>query len=110
MDIIQENRDRLPLLRISGTFDLYAVTTFRMAIEPLIDLDSRDIALDLSGVTHIDSSAMGTIIHCMSAMREQGRTIILTRVRPEQARIFEAVRLDKIFVLIDGDEFEKNFP
>ncbi len=110
MEIAQEKRGRLPLLRLSGTFDLYAVPGFRMAMEPLVESGADDIALDLAGVTHLDSSAMGILIHFMSAMREQGRTILLTRVRPEHLRIFEVVRLDKIFLMVDGAEFDRNFP
>lgn len=110
MEIAIEHRRDLPLFKLGGTFDLYAVGAFRLEVEPVLEATTGDIALDFDEVTHIDSSGMGTIINVMHTLRDQGRTVILTRVPPNLMKVFGYARLDQFFTIIDGAEFDQNFP
>ena len=110
METFLEQRGEMPLFRLAGVFDLYAVGGFRMAVEPVLEATTADVALDFAEVTHIDSSGMGTIIQVMHRLRDDGRTVILTRVPPNLAKIFGYARLDQFFLIVDGEEFDERFP
>lgn len=46
----------------------------------------------------------------MHRLRDDGRTVILTRVQPNLAKIFEYARLDQFFLIVEGKEFDARFP
>jgi anti-sigma B factor antagonist len=61
----------------------------------------RDIFVDLSGVSYIDSSGVASLVEAFQSTRKQGTGFSLVAVNPAAMRVLELARLDKIFTIHD---------
>jgi anti-sigma B factor antagonist len=52
--------------------------------------------LDLSGVTHIDSAAVGTIVKCFSRAKKSGKTLCLAGLTGMVAGTLKLTQVDKV--------------
>jgi anti-sigma B factor antagonist len=66
---------------------------------PRVDSDTRQVTLDLSNVTFLDSMGLGVILGTKKRLAATGRELELVVASPEIRRIFEITMLDRIFAL-----------
>lgn len=59
----------------------------------------RRVTVDLSAVTHIDTSGLASLVEVLQAARTQGKECVLVGVRQEVRRVFELARLDGLFAI-----------
>ncbi|HKP25831.1 MAG TPA: STAS domain-containing protein [Dongiaceae bacterium] len=59
----------------------------------------RDILVDLSEVTYIDSSGIASLIEGLQAARKQKNDLALVSVSQRARRVLELARLDKVFTI-----------
>ena len=59
----------------------------------------RDILVDLSQVTYIDSSGIASLIEGLQAARKQKNDLALVSVSQRARRVLELARLDKVFTI-----------
>src|SRR5919106_4116348 len=78
-------------LRLSGEFDLSAVETFRLAIETSADPD-REIVLDLTDLTFLDSSGIRAILTMAQEIGTNG--VLLRKARPNVRRVIELIGIE----------------
>ena len=80
-------------VRVTGEVDIYTATQFKEPIEKLIEANTKDIFLDLTDLSYIDSTGIGilielrkgsmsrdlnlSLIHILSAMWEPGCSTML---------------------------------
>ena len=86
------------VVALSGEIDLEKAPEVRRAL-----LDSmkqkRDILVDLSEVTYIDSSGVASLIEGLQAARKQKNDLALVSVSQRARRVLELARLDKVFTI-----------
>ena len=79
------------VLAISGELDLYTGPQLRDAVLAATD-DGRDhIAVDLNGVTFIDSTGLGVLVACLKRVRE--RDGALTLIAPDTSPLIRLLSL-----------------
>ena len=61
-----------------------------------VDGGSRKLVLDLSGLSYIDSSGIGTIVMCAGRMKQAGGRMRVAGANGVVARTFEVVRLSVV--------------
>lgn len=85
-------------VRISVTGDVDVQTAAELERRLLAQLASgRDVLLDLSAVSFIDSSGVHAIVAAVRSARSRGRELVLHTVLPRQARkLFDITRLDDV--------------
>ena len=67
------------ILKLCGDFDFKSNKAFRTARDSVLGKPGVDkIELDLSGITDIDSSALGMILHLQDKAKETKQTMTLT--------------------------------
>ena len=94
-------RDGLGLIKLTGEVDLYTAPRFKDDLVALIDDGVADVVIDLSGVTFIDSTALGVIISGVKRMRERdGHLAIVAGSRPV-VRILDITGLNKVLTIFD---------
>ncbi len=72
----------------------------REALSKLVDSDTtRQVTLELSDVTFLDSMAIGVILGAKKRLVASGRDLELVVGNPDIRRIFEITMLDRIFAL-----------
>ena len=58
---------------------------------------TRRIIVDLSNVTHVDSSGLGALLHAWSAAQNKGCELELANLNPRVEKLVEITRLDTVF-------------
>lgn len=64
----------------------------------------KDLIVDLSGVTYIDSSGIASLVEAFQQSRKQGTHFALAAVSPAALRVFQLARLDTVFTIVDSVE------
>src|SRR5919197_1033374 len=58
---------------------------------------TRRIIVDLSHVTHVDSSGLGALLHAWSAAQNKGCDLEIANLNPRVEKLVEITRLDTVF-------------
>ena len=92
---ITESQGRL-IIALEGEIDLEQAGAVRRAL-----LDSlkkgRNVLVDLSQVTYIDSSGIASLVEGLQVARKQKSELALVAVSQRVRRVLELARLDKVF-------------
>ena len=89
-------RGGLALLDVHGDLDLHVAPELRERITAVIDEGTSSLLLDLSGVTFVDSMALGVILGGMKRLRAKGGRLRLVVPQQDVRRIFEITLLDHV--------------
>ncbi len=105
---VREERGNL-VVSFEGDVDLEYSPTARKVLLDAVRQD-RDVLVDLSGVSYIDSSGVANLVEAFQISREKGTGFALVSVSAEALRVFGLARLDEVFaihesleVALDGD-------
>lgn len=85
------------LIKVSGEVDLYSSPELRKVILKSVPSGKGDLAIDLSGVTYIDSSGVATLVEGLRSARENGSGFVLVMPSPAVTQVLELARLDSVF-------------
>jgi anti-sigma B factor antagonist len=61
----------------------------------------RELTIDFSGVTYIDSSGVATLVEAMRIAAQQGTRLVLAGVRGQPHYLFCATQFDQIFPIVE---------
>jgi anti-sigma B factor antagonist len=61
----------------------------------------REVTIDFSGVTYIDSSGVATLVEAMRIAAQQGTRLVLAGVRGQPHYLFCATQFDQIFPIVE---------
>jgi anti-sigma B factor antagonist len=64
--------------------------------------ENRNLLVDLSGVTYIDSSGVASLVEALQASRKNGTGFALAAASEAARRVLELARLDKVFTMYDS--------
>jgi anti-anti-sigma factor len=92
------------VVTVGGDVDLHSAPLLRDELTSLADADVREIVLDLSGATFLDSMALGVILAAKKRLTAQHARLELVVPTPEIRRIFEITMLDRVFDLHESQE------
>jgi anti-sigma B factor antagonist len=59
----------------------------------------RDVLVDLSKVTYIDSSGVANLVEAFQLSRQSGKGFALVSVNAAALRVLQLARLDKVFTI-----------
>ncbi len=84
------------LVKLTGDVDLEHCGSIRRL---LLDGVSRgkDLLVDLSDVTYLDSSGIASLVEAMQVAVRNGTALKLFSASAQAMRVFELARLDKVF-------------
>ncbi len=85
------------LIRVVGEVDLYSSPELRKAILKAVPSAEGGLAIDLAGVTYIDSSGVATLVEGLRSAREHGTGFVLVAPSPPVMQVLELARLDSVF-------------
>jgi anti-sigma B factor antagonist len=91
------------VVEISGRLTLgNALTYAETSIKRLIADGSRKMAIDLAGLTSMDSAGVGMLISCGGEMEQAGGALRIAGAHGAVAKTFEVVHMTRI-VALDTD-------
>ena len=83
------------------SIDSTVATLFKTRIIDVIHQGHRQIVLDLSRVSFMDSSGLGAIVSILKTLGEDGK-LILCHVDPAIRSLFRLTRFDRIIPICDS--------
>jgi len=105
MAIAVRNQGTTAILALQGRLSLGApVDEFRASWTAAMDAGAKDIILNLSKVTMMDSSGIGTMIRCYSAISANGGKMKVVGANSTVRQAFKITRLDSVFEFHDTEE------
>lgn len=88
---------RTIVVAVHGDTDVRVVHELEARLSEVIDEAPAALVLDLSGVTFLDSMALGVLLSGLKRLGESGGRLRVVTPRPDVRRIFEVTLLDRLF-------------
>ncbi len=92
-------RDSLGLVTLSGEVDIYTAPRLKEHMLELFEVGVRDMIVDLSEVTFIDSTALGVLIGGVRRVSDADGTMALVVATRPVERILKVTGLDQVFTI-----------
>ena len=91
------------IIVLQGRMAMGEVEEFRTKWVEAMETGSKRLIIDLTKVTMMDSSGIGTMIRCHSAVKAAGGTIRVVGANSTVRQAFKVTRLDKVFAFYDDE-------
>lgn len=86
------------IVELGGEIDLDRAPEVRAMLLDCIKR-GRDVLVDLSGVSYIDSSGIASLVEALQGAGRNGIALGLVSISPMALRVFQLARLDKVFTI-----------
>ena len=87
------------VIRPQGEIDLGKSPDLRKKMGEFISRSPENIAVDLSGVSYMDSSGVATLVEALQQCRTASIQLTLCGMQDRVRSIFEIARLDMVFTI-----------
>ncbi len=84
---------------ISGEIDFTVTPKVRERLMEFLQQDAREIVLDLSGLSYIDSSGLALLIEARKLLAESGRSIRIGAISSQVRKLFNLTQIGGLFGL-----------
>ncbi len=92
------------VVEVRGELDLSTSDELRSALDGAFDSDPPRIAIDLTGVTFMDSSSLGVLVAALERAREGNGELRLVGVQGSPAKVIALTGLDSAFTIDDSTD------
>jgi anti-sigma B factor antagonist len=92
------------VIALAGEVDLYTAPEFKERMVELIESGKKQIVVDLSKATFIDSTTLGVLVGGVKRLRPAGGSLALVCTDENITKIFEITGLDRVFPIHSSRE------
>lgn len=96
--------EQAKVLEIGGEIDLHSAPGLKSELAKLAEAAGALVAVDLSEVTFLDSTGVGTLVGGLKKVRENGGKLVFFGVRPRVKRVLEITGLLRALPIFDNRE------
>ncbi len=89
--------DRPNVLSLEGEIDLHVSPRVSISLRQMIEKKPKQLVVDLSRVTYLDSSGLAVLIEAMQNVEKYGGKFAIVGVQETVRSIFDIARLDQVF-------------
>lgn len=93
----EEPGDGIAVVALTGEVDLYTAPDLKQELVRLVDGGARQVVVDLSDTSFIDSTTLGVLISGVKRLRPDGGRLELVVTDRNIAKVFEITGLDRVF-------------
>ena len=86
----------LALVSVSGELDLYTAERVRAGIDEAGAVGADTVIVDLSGISFIDSAALGVLVQETRRLEGRGHSLVLVTNDPRTLRVVEVTGLNRV--------------
>lgn len=90
------------VVEVRGELDLSTSDELRSALDAAFDTEPPRIAIDLTGVTFMDSSSLGVLVATLERARQHDGELRLVGVQGSPAKVIALTGLDSAFTIEDS--------
>ncbi len=96
MKITSDEKEEFVVLEFEGSFSVENLKMLEKTLNKYYEM-SKNIIVDLSGVTFLDSSSLGVIVLYFTKMEDIDRHLILIKVKQDIYQMFNITGLSRRF-------------
>jgi anti-sigma B factor antagonist len=93
----QEIDGETHVIELGGEVDLYTAPEFKERLVQVIEDGKKQVVVDLSNATFIDSTTLGVLVGGVKRLRPIGGSLSLVCTDQNITKIFEITGLDRVF-------------
>ena len=87
------------VIALAGEVDLYTAPEFKQQLLDVIGQDGKEVVVDFSDTTFIDSTTLGVLVGGVKRLRAQDGRLSLVCSDRNIRKIFEITGLDRVFTI-----------
>ena len=87
------------VISLAGEVDLYTAPEFKQQLLDVIAKGARDVVVDFTRTTFIDSTTLGVLVGGVKRLRAQDGRLALVCSDRNITKIFEITGLDRVFTI-----------
>jgi len=84
------------IIALTGEIDAATSEDFYAQVCAMYENDKKDVVFDCAALEFIDSTTLGTFVKLFKAVKADGNSFKLIKVRPRIKRLFEICALDRV--------------
>ena len=92
------------VIELGGEVDLYTAPEFKERLVQVIEDGKKQVVVDLSKATFIDSTTLGVLVGGVKRLRPTGGSLALVCTDQNITKIFEITGLDRVFPIYKSRE------
>ena len=92
------------VIELGGEVDLYTAPEFKERLVQVIEDGKKQLVVDLSKATFIDSTTLGVLVGGVKRLRPTGGSLSLVCTDQNITKIFEITGLDRVFPIYKSRE------
>ena len=97
LNIISQVMDEFVMVEVNGEIDISTVSELKERLYHIVEQNSKDIKLDCSSLTYIDSTGLGALVGALKKVKSQDKDIYITNLKSNIKKLFLITGLDKVF-------------
>jgi anti-sigma B factor antagonist len=87
------------VVTLSGEVDLHTAPAVEQALEGVLGLGGTSVALDLAGVSFVDSTTLGVLVRYHDRFKDRGGELIGVTADRRVLRTLEVTRIDRVLTI-----------
>jgi anti-sigma B factor antagonist len=87
------------VISLAGEVDLYTAPEFKQQLLDVVSQGARDVIVDLTDTTFIDSTTLGVLVGGVKRLRPNDGRLTLVCSDRNITKIFEITGLDRVFTI-----------
>lgn len=94
--------DEQYVISLAGEVDLYTAPEFKQQLLEVIDQGAKEVIVDLTNTTFIDSTTLGVLVGGVKRLRTNEGQLSLVCSDRNITKIFEITGLDRVFTIYES--------
>jgi anti-sigma B factor antagonist len=103
MNIIERKLNDVTVLDLEGNLALEDNAQFRKRATAVIDAGARKLIVNMARVKYMDSSGLGELISCYTAMQKLSGTVKLLHLNDRLRNLLVITKLTRVFETFDSE-------
>lgn len=104
LEITKREYKNFVILEIYGEFVVHTLPLFKNLIKKLLENKKINLTLDFLGITHVDSSGIGTLININKIMKKQERYFCLFNFAEDLFDLLETSNLHQVIKIFPSEK------
>ncbi len=100
---VERNDGSVVQVAVEGTVNIHTSPRLRDVLKPLFIDQNKEIHIQLSGVSFMDSSGIATLVEGLQWARHSGGSFVLHDLQDTVRDVFSLAKLDSVFDIAEGD-------
>jgi anti-sigma B factor antagonist len=90
---------RYTVIAVAGELDVFTAPKLEEELSSQIEQGQSQLVVDLSGVTFLDSTGLGTMVKALKWVREKGGSLQVVAAEERIVKVFRITGLDSVMAL-----------